>query len=98
TPKTIRRAERRRMMNRFFRLNPMRSLSIVGSSPGALRSIAAPGSDGTLRDLGLEQEGTLGDNLLARFEAPGHLHHIRSANGLGHDPLRTVSALVIPKE
>src|SRR4051794_16170307 len=92
TPSATRMAASSRTTNRFLRLNPIRALSIAGTPPAIGRSVAAPGADGALGDLGREQEGAGGNDLLARPQAPGHLDQIGPAGWPGQDPLRAVAA------
>src|SRR3954447_6006674 len=72
TPTTTRRAETRRTTKRFLRLKSMSALS-TGEPPW---SVAAPGPDGPLCDLGLQEERPGRDDALAGLQAPGDLDEL----------------------
>ena len=62
------------------------------------RSFAAPGADGALHDLGLEQERPGRDDPLARLEAPGDLDDVAPVGRPGQDPLRAVAPSLLGEE
>src|SRR5262249_39122665 len=98
-PTTTRSTARSSTTKRFFRLASMMALSI-GRAPrlATPRSVAAPGPDGALHDLGLEQERPGGDDLLPRHQAPAHLHGVGPAERHGANPLRPIDALLLLHE
>src|SRR3954468_10246659 len=98
SPRTISRPARSRTTNRFFKLNPIRASSIVGPPRWPRRSVAAAGADAAAGDLGREQEGAIGDGLLARSQAPGDLDDIAPAGRPGQDPLRPVASPLLRQE
>src|SRR4051794_35791959 len=90
TPSATRMPPRSRITNRFFRLKSIVALSMgkrLRSFAGVVDLLAAPGADGALHDLGLQQEGPLGDDPLARLQPPGDLDHVVPVRRPGDDPL-----------
>src|SRR4051794_6738096 len=81
-----------RTTNRFFRLKSIIALSIFKGLLSAGWLLAAPGADGTLHDLGLQEEGSLGDDPLSRLQAPGDFNDIVPVRWLGEDPLGAKAA------
>ena len=64
------RGRARRTTKRFFRLNSIRALSMVGAPSLGCGLVAATGPDGALHDFGLEQERAVGDDLSGRASVP----------------------------
>src|SRR4051794_38414768 len=97
TPTTISRPPTSRTTNRFLRLASISALSIAGPPPAGW-SLAAPGADGALHDLGLEQEGPLGDDRLAGLEAPGDLDDVAAVGRPGDDALGAIGPRLVERD
>src|SRR4051812_819738 len=97
TPTTISKAPTSRTTNRFLRLASISALSIAGLPPAGW-SLAAPGADGALHDLGLEQEGPPGDDRLAGLEAPGDLDDVAAVGRLGDDAPGAIGPRLVERE
>ena len=90
---TTRMPARSRTTNRFFRLNPIRALSIGDDLSADVPrgfSRCRPAPSRPLNSSDLSMKAPRRDDPLARLPAPDHLDHVVALGRPGHDPLRAV--------